>query len=82
LGSNPPNLGVFDFYDIVYRTDEENIYRPFMRKPDSDESYSSYASWRTHQMSDHLPMWVELHIDFAHEYLDEVEADIQSELND
>ena len=25
--------------------------------------------WRTHQMSDHLPMWVELRIDFSEQYL-------------
>lgn len=25
--------------------------------------------WRTHQMSDHLPMWVELRIDYSDEYL-------------
>ncbi len=29
--------------------------------------YRTY--WRTHQMSDHLPMWVELKIDYADEYL-------------
>jgi hypothetical protein len=29
----PYRAGVFDFFDVVYRTDEENIYRPFMRKP-------------------------------------------------
>ena len=61
----PYRAGVFDYFDVVYRTDEETTYRPFMRKPDSDEFYSSYSSWRTHQMSDHLPMRVELHIDFA-----------------
>jgi len=77
----PYRAGVFDFFDIVYRTDEEDTYRPFMRKPGADETYSSYASWRTHQMSDHLPMWVELHIDFAREYLDEVGADIQAHLD-
>ena len=26
-------------------------------------------TWRTFQMSDHLPMWVELEIDFSEEYL-------------
>ena len=77
----PYRAGVFDFFDVVYRTDEEDTYRPFMRKLDSDEPYSSYASWRTYQMSDHLPMWVELHIDFAREYLDEVETDIQTRLD-
>jgi len=78
----PYRAGVFDFFDVVYRADEEDIYRPFMRKPGSDASYSSYASWRTHQMSDHLPMWVELHIDFAREYLDEVETEIRAYLDD
>ena len=77
----PYRAGVFDFFDVVYRTDEGEMYRPFMRKPDSDDSYSSYLSWRTHQMSDHLPMWVELHVDFAQEYLDEIEDDIQKHLN-
>jgi hypothetical protein len=28
-----------------------------------------------------LPMWVELHIDFAREYLDDIEADIQTHLD-
>ena len=77
----PYRAGVFDFFDIVYRTDEEEIYRSFMRKPNSDDFYSSYSSWRTHQMSDHLPMWVELHVDFAQEYLDQVEADLDEQLN-
>ena len=77
----PYRAGVFDFFDIVYRTDEEDTYHPFMRKPDSSGFYSSYASWRTYQMSDHLPMWVELQVDFAREYLDEVEADLQAQLD-
>ena len=76
----PYRAGVFDFFDIVYRTDEEDTYHPFMRKPGSQEFYSSYASWRTYQMSDHLPMWVELQVDFAREYLDQVEADLQAHL--
>ena len=77
----PYRAGVFDFFETVFRTDEEDLYRPQMKKPDSDESYASYASWRTHQMSDHLPMWVELHVDFAQEYLDQVEADLQTKLD-
>jgi len=76
----PYRAGVFDFFAIVYRTDEEDTYHPFMRKPGSNEFYSSYASWRTYQMSDHLPMWIELQIDFAREYLDDVEADLQAHI--
>ena len=29
-------------------------------------------------MSDHLPMWVELHIDFTDAYLDEIEAQLDA----
>jgi len=76
----PYRAGVFDYFDVVYRLDEEDIYHPFMQKPGSNDFYSSYASWRTYQMSDHLPMWVELHIDFAQEYLDEMEEKIQAQL--
>ena len=31
--------------------------------------YKSY--WRTYQMSDHLPMWIELRTDYGKEYLSE-----------
>ena len=34
-----------------------------------------YLGWRTYQMSDHLPMWVELRIDFGDEYLESVASD-------
>lgn len=76
----PYRAGVFDFFDVVYRTDEEDIYHPFMQKTGSDDFYASYTGWRTRQMSDHLPMWVELHVDFAEDYLDEVEAEIGGQL--
>ena len=28
-----------------------------------------YRAWRTHQMSDHLPMWIELKVDLGPKYL-------------
>lgn len=30
---------------------------------------SAVKDWRTYQMSDHLPKWVEVKIDFGEEYL-------------
>ncbi|MGD8717333.1 MAG: endonuclease/exonuclease/phosphatase family protein [Candidatus Zixiibacteriota bacterium] len=63
LGDSHPNAGVFDFFDWVYRDDEEDVYRPLMGK------YKLYKRWRTYQMSDHPPLWVELKIDFSEEYL-------------
>ena len=74
--------GVFDYFDVVYRSDEEAIYHDFMRKAGSgNEFYSSYGTWRTYQMSDHLPMWVELKVDFGLEYLDEVETELRAKLD-
>ena len=47
----------------------------YLRKKDGTERteqertsyYKTY--WRTYQMSDHLPMWIELKTDFGEEYL-------------
>lgn len=38
---------------------------------ESDASLKQYyEEWRTFQMSDHLPLWIELKIDFSENYLD------------
>ncbi len=72
--------GVFDYYKTVYREEDREIYIPNMGdaynvtskgKPRTPAGKKLYYKtyWRTHQMSDHLPMWVELKIDFSDEYL-------------
>jgi endonuclease/exonuclease/phosphatase family metal-dependent hydrolase len=75
----PYRAGVFDYFEHVFTKDEEAVYQPFMVNPQGG-FYKKYLDWRTHQMSDHLPMWVELHIDFAHEYLDQVEATLEQKI--
>ena len=41
----------------------------------TDESMEKYyRKWRTFQMSDHLPLWVELEIDFSDDYLKYLET--------
>ena len=72
--------GVFDFYEHVYRADDEGSYaeamgEAYLRKDDGTERtqlgrttyYRTY--WRTFQMSDHLPMWIRLGTDFGDEFL-------------
>ena len=74
--------GAFNYYEIVYQAtlEDEEEYKSYMppayftkkdgtprTKSGKTTYYRSY--WRTHQMSDHLPMWVELKIDYSDEYL-------------
>lgn len=71
--------GVFNFYDYVYRKEEEALYVEDMgkaytetkegKKRDERARTTYYNTWRTFQMSDHLPMWIELKIDFGKQYL-------------
>ena len=70
--------GVFDIFEVVYRDDDELLYVDEMgeryhvtsrgdERDDPSRYYKTY--WRTHQISDHLPMWVELSINHAEPFL-------------
>lgn len=83
LGTSNPNAGVYNMFDVVFRDDEYDKYHDVMKprlrdfkgdKPRTEEEKEEYyrGKWRTFQMSDHLPMWVELQIDFSDEYLKKV----------
>lgn len=74
------NAGVFNFFHHVYTEEEEEVYIEAMGDRYFENSrgetrtsrgrsqyYKTY--WRTHQMSDHLPMWVEIPIDRSVQYL-------------
>ena len=63
------NAGVFNYYKYVYRDTEASTYEPLVPKTSAGKP-GSYKTWRTYQMSDHLPMWIELRVDFSREYLD------------
>ncbi len=70
--------GVFDYFRIIYREEDHKHYRTALKKMQTYADYSEedkrqkyYRTyWRTHQMSDHLPLWVELNINFSREYLE------------
>ncbi|MGH8175432.1 MAG: hypothetical protein ACREV5_04115 [Steroidobacter sp.] len=57
--------GVFDFYESVYRLDEEILYESERQ----EKPGRSFKDWRTYRMSDHLPMWIEFRIDDSDAYL-------------
>lgn len=54
--------GVFPFFDQVYRNNDQATYLP-------EKDAKTYREWRTYKMSDHLPIWVELEVDFGADYL-------------
>ncbi len=53
--------GVFDCYKYVYRTEDAAVYLK--------DRKTSFAEWRSYKMSDHLPLWTEVAVDFGVEYL-------------
>lgn len=77
--------GVFNMYDVVFKTQDWETYFERAREDASrdetkwlangaattDEDKKEYfKSWRTWQMSDHLPLWVALKIDSSEQYLE------------
>lgn len=54
--------GTFPFFQHVYRDADWKVYQP-------SATQKEYDQWRTYKMSDHLPLWVELDVDFAVNYL-------------
>jgi endonuclease/exonuclease/phosphatase family metal-dependent hydrolase len=80
--------GVFNFFKDVYLDEEEALYVPMMgpdyrtsskgKKRNKQERKQYYSDWRTYQMSDHLPMWIELKIDLSGQYLEEVKSSVSA----
>lgn len=71
--------GVFDFQPVIYGPDDAPRYTSAMKRSaptkfaevagDPAALRTFYRQWRTFQLSDHLPLWVELQTDFADNYL-------------
>lgn len=72
--------GIFDFYQSVFRLEDRDLYATDMGErllktatgtPRTESGKTTYykSYWRTYQMSDHLPMWIDLMIDFSDEYI-------------
>jgi endonuclease/exonuclease/phosphatase family metal-dependent hydrolase len=71
--------GVFDPFESVYRDEDEDVYVPAMgegyrvsragNERDERQRHRYYREWRSHQISDHLPMWLEVRTDYSDEYL-------------
>ncbi|MCP4008824.1 MAG: endonuclease/exonuclease/phosphatase family protein [Proteobacteria bacterium] len=65
--------GKFDWRGAVYTPDDRDHYEPIaaqMRGEPYDNWPSKYSGWTTHEMSDHLPIWVEVMVDYSDAYLE------------
>jgi endonuclease/exonuclease/phosphatase family metal-dependent hydrolase len=73
--------GTFNFAETVYTANDLETYKPYFLDKVSGKSEKEIekyylSSWRTFQMSDHLPLWVELKIDFSNQYLEKIKKEI------
>jgi endonuclease/exonuclease/phosphatase family metal-dependent hydrolase len=71
--TNLVQSGSFDWRTAVYRPDDKNHYRPIAEAAkggpyaDWDQSYEDHFA--SFEMSDHLPIWVEIRTDYSDQYL-------------
>jgi hypothetical protein len=74
--------GIVDMFDDVFRNTPEDreIYGDYVpaSDPGPDDKYAAktpdalFKKWRTWQMSDHSPLWIEIRMDFAESYLEQI----------
>lgn len=68
VAMNPTGkAGVFDYYEHVYTEDQADLYKA---EREAGTAGRSFREWRTYQMSDHLPMWIEFNIEDSRTYLE------------
>jgi len=61
--------GIFDFYDTVFNNFGDYSTRIAAHIEKKIEDGHSFDDFKTYQMSDHLPLWVEMNTDHADSYL-------------
>lgn len=74
--------GAFNFTKSVYTDEDQAIYQPFFDKKyvdnKTEKQIAQYykTKWRTFQMSDHMPLWVELKVNFSEQYLEDLKKGV------
>ncbi|MBX3069471.1 MAG: endonuclease/exonuclease/phosphatase family protein [Thermomicrobiales bacterium] len=72
--------GMVDMYKSVFRANptDMRLYASWMPPPTEKEKDLTedqrYRQWRTWQMSDHRPLWIEIDTDYANQYLEQFNA--------
>jgi endonuclease/exonuclease/phosphatase family metal-dependent hydrolase len=73
--------GAFHFEETVYTEMDLETYKTYFSdktegKTEAETRKYYLSTWRTYQMSDHLPLWVELKIDFSNQYLEKLKTEM------
>lgn len=74
------NAGCFRWQDYVFRDEADYAaYKPQMPTTTktgkaAKTDLAAYKTWRTWQMSDHLPLWAEIKMDFTESYLNSLRS--------
>ena len=77
FSENEQKAGAFNFAETVFTKKDVDFHKNHFQdkvigKSEKDIEKYYLSSWRTYQMSDHLPLWVELKIDFSNQYLEKL----------
>jgi len=70
--------GAFDFTESIYTSEDLDIYREYFDEKNvngkTEKAINSYymSTWRTFEISDHLPLWIEIKVDFSNQYLKKI----------
>lgn len=72
--------GMVDMYQDVFRDEDLKIYEALLpaEDPEKDKQYAAktpealFRKWRTWQMSDHHPLWIQIRTDFSDTYLNDL----------
>jgi len=71
--------GAFDFTETLFSPQDLPLYQEYFDQKyvngKTEQQIEKYylTNWRTFEMSDHLPLWIELKIDFSNQYLDKIQ---------
>jgi len=73
IKTNLQRHGCFDWRSAIYKKDERSHYKKIAEKmrgrPYAKWNEAIYRGWTTWEMSDHMPIWVELKTDYSDDYL-------------
>ena len=70
--------GAFNFSETIYAPRDLDIYKQYfddkyvVGKTDKEIEKYYLTNWRTYEMSDHLPLWIELKVDFSNQFLEKI----------